>query len=186
MQRFRKALIMSILLLSSLACMICDEVTPGSQTEKILGCRDSQASEEMNYPREYYGAAAIKTWNVCDTRSSVNFKALDDGTCVLLVTYFPAYQNFEGLLPGDAGYGECKPTTDSLGLEIYGKFDKSEQVCKFKYCNDNALYSAGGSLQFYGSGTEADGAITCSSKESGEMQISLIPDALISTFSGDD
>ena len=186
MRRFRTALILSLLLLSSLACMACEEFPVGGRLYKSLGCGKSLSSEELYYPREYFGAAAIKTWNVCDTSASLNFTAFDDGTCVLLVTYNPAYQNFEGLMPGDAGYGECKPTTDTLAWYIYGKFKKPEQVCKFDYCNDNALYSAGGSLQFYGSGTEAAAAITCSSKESGEMQISVIPDALISTFSGDD
>ena len=186
MKRFVKASILSILVISSLACMICDEVNPGSRAEKILGCRDSLASEVMNYPREYYGAAAIKTWNVCDTSASLNFKAYEDGTCVLSVSYISAYQNFEGLLPGDAGYGDCKSTTDSLGWEIHGKFDKSEQVCIFSYCNDDQDYSATGSLSFTGGDAKAYEAIKCTSRDKGEEQISIIPETLISTFLSDD
>ena len=186
MHRIRTLAILSFLALSSLACLVCEDIPAGSRLDKFLGCRKPFSSEELYYPREFYGAAAIKTWNVCDTSASLNFTAFDDGTCVLLVNYHPAYQNFEGLLPGDAGYGECKSTTDTQAWYIYGSFERSEQVCKFTYCNDKENYTATGSLNFTGESAKAYEAITCSSRDNGEVQISVISDTLISTFQGDD
>jgi hypothetical protein len=85
-------------------------------------------------------------------------------------------------MPGDAGYGACKASGDTEGWSIYGSFDKTQQVCKFKYCNDSTAYGAAGNLLFSIIRAEPlSDSITCTYRENGEQKIKVIPGNLIPT-----
>lgn len=179
MRRHPFLLMIVFLVLPAIACVLCDDIPSGSNAflESILSCDGLEESSEdrvVNFPVNYGGTAQIKTWNVCDTTANAAFKAFADGTCALMITYEPAYQNFDGLQPGDAGYGACKPSGDSLLVPFFGRFDKVQQVCKFTTCNNETDYTASGSLMF--STRQAAGVsdlITCTENSNGEVDIEV-------------
>lgn len=185
MRRVKSLILLAMLALLPLACTLCEDIPSGSNAafERILGCNDFSSSDTENvstYPVTYTGAATLKTSNVCDSQASAAFTAYDDGTCVLTISFPLAYQNFEGLMPGDAGYGECKTKVDDLlGWTIYGEFDKKQQVCKFSYCNDKSYYSAKGHMTFSALQADLTQTVMCTSKESGEKQIEITDSSLV-------
>jgi hypothetical protein len=150
-----------VFLMISLAC----EFSPFPEKKKIV--------ESVSFPAKYTDKVAIKTWNECDTQASAVFTAFVDNTCVLEVTYPNAYQNFEGLTPGDAGYGACKPAGDTQGWYIYGNFDESSHVCAFTYCNDKTNYYAEGSLSFDSTLAYTSEGIECFVRDDGKRQIAV-------------
>jgi hypothetical protein len=149
----------------------------------ILGCnlgytpKGDQLPPELqisNFPANYAGTVEINTGNKCDSRANAEFTAFDDQTCVLMVSYPIAYENYDGLLPGDPGYGACINSGDTQAWYINGTFEKGYQRCFFdEVCNYSEDYAAGGSLDFLPATTAAQGVIECSTRVDFKLQITI-------------
>ncbi len=180
MKRNQKLLILSLIVLVSISCALCDDMPSGSVFERILGCDYSSEAENTQlskYPQKYAGTVNIKTWTVCESQADATFSVFDDETCALSVSYPMAYQNYEGLMPGDAGYGACKPNGETELWIINGVFSKKQQVCKFKSCNDQNYIASGSIIFDLNTATGLSDSIQCSN-DKGEQQIQISLDKL--------
>ncbi len=130
------------------------------------------------YPVKYTGSVRIKNWNVCTTSASAAFTAFPDNTCSLQIQISEAYQDYEGLVPGDPGYGACKASGDTTGWTLYGNFDKSSNICEFHYCNEKSQFSASGFVGFGYFDAHSGLPIACASAENGETRLTVYVDAL--------